>query len=51
MQSLIYLNISGREEVVGHEGVYSSTNCRPFTGGQTLNWVLKLDSLNQKIKH
>ena len=33
-------------------GVYLSTNWPPFTGGQdsVLNWVLKLDPLNQKVK-
>ena len=33
-------------------GVYLSTNWLPFTGGQNsiLNWVLKLNPLNQKIK-
>ena len=35
-----------------HTGVYSSTNWPPFTGGQNsiLNWVLKLNPSNQKIK-
>ena len=32
--------------------VYSSTNWPPFTGGKNsiLNWVLKLNPLNQKVK-
>ena len=35
-----------------YAGLYSSTKWPPFTKGQTsiLNWVLKLNPLNQKIK-
>ena len=33
-------------------GVYSNTNWPPFTGGENsiLNWVLKLNPLNQEVK-
>ena len=38
--------------VNGDTGVYSSANWPPFTGGQNsiLNWVSKLNPMNQKIK-